>query len=254
MALKRCALLLVIVLIPTSLLANKLYFPQIVFGGGYSTTLVLMNRGTTNVSGSFQLFGQNSASLMNVPVNVPAGGSTRLTVPDTGTSGTSSWGMVDAGEGTVHGVAVFESRLNGALLTTAGVFGVEAGNGFTVPVDVAGNGIAANTAIAVANVNPNSSVTLVLQLISESGSGSPSVTSNDARFIALAPGQQRAEFVTTLWPNLAAGFKGTLAVGVMDKAQQPNSLVLTALSWNDGLFSAIPVIPGPSACNGCWDY
>jgi hypothetical protein len=254
MCLKRCVLLLVVSLIPTSLFSNKLYFPQVAFGGGYTTTIVLMNRGATNVSSDFQVYGQNGALLMSIPVSVAPGGSTRLTVPDPGSSITSSWGMLDAGTGTVQGMATFEYRgANGALTTIAGVSGLEAGNGFTIPVDVAGDGIAANTAIAMANVNSGSGVTVLLQLISESGSGAPSVTGNDARLLTLASGQQMAEFVTNLWPNLAAGFKGTLVVAVMDSAQQPNSLVLTALSAKDGLFSALPVIPSTD-CSGCWDY
>ena len=109
MDLKRSTLLLVVFLIPTSLLANKLYFPQVAFGGGYTTTIVLMNRGTTNVSSSFEVFGQNGALLTSLPVSVPPGGSTRLTVPDPGNAITSSWGMIDAGEGTVQGMAIFES-------------------------------------------------------------------------------------------------------------------------------------------------
>ena len=251
MALKRSALLLVVFLIPASLFANKLYFPQVAFGGGYTTTIVLLNRGTTNVSSNFQVFGQNGAPILSLPVTVAAGGSTRLTVPDSGPSITSSWGMLDAGDGKVQGMATFEYRsTSGALTTIAGVPGLEAGNGFTLPVDVAGNGIAANTAIAMANVNPGA-LTVVLALVSESGSG---LTGNDVHFMTLASGQQVAEFVTTIWPNLAAGgFKGTLAVSVVYSAQQPNSLVLTALSGRDGLFSALPVIPGTD-CNGCWDY
>ena len=255
MVLNRSVLLLVLFFIPASLFANKLYFPQVAFGGGYTTTIVLVNTGTTNVSSQLQVYGQTGALLRSVPVTVPAGGSSRLTVADPGTSIVSSWGMLDAGTVTVQGAAIFEFRsTNGALITTAGVFGSEAGNGFTLPVDVAGNGISANTGIAVANVNPSSEVTVVLQLISESGSGSPSVTGYFARHVTLAPGQQIAEVVTSIWPQLAVGFRGSLAVAVLDTAQKPNSLVVTGLSVKDGLLSALPVIPGTNSCNGCWDY
>ncbi len=255
MVLNRSVLLLVLSFIPASLFANKLYFPQVAFGGGYTTTIVLLNAGTANVSSHLQVYGQNGALVMSIPVTVPAGGSTRLTVADPGTSIISSWGMLDAGTGTVRGAAIFEFRsANGALITTAGVLGIEAGNGFTVPVDVAGNGISANTGIAIANVNTSSDVTVVLQLISENGSGSPSVTGYFSRFVTLAPGQQIAEVVTSIWPQLAVGFKGSLAVAVLDSAQRPNSLVLTGLSVKGGLLSSLPVIPGTNSCSGCFDY
>jgi hypothetical protein len=254
MVFNRSVLLLVLFFIPASLFANRLYFPQVAFGGGYTTTIVLMNAGAANVSSQLQVYGQTGALVMSVPVTVTAGGSTRLTVSDPGTSIISSWGMLDAGTGTVQGAAIFESRsTNGALITTAGVFGIEAGNGFTVPVDVTGNG-SANTGIAIANVNTSSEVTVVLQLISESGSGSPSVTGYFSRFVTLAPGQQIAEFVTSFWPQLADGFRGSLAVAVLDIAQRPNSLILTGLSIKEGLLSALPAIPGTNSCSGCWDY
>jgi hypothetical protein len=254
MVLNRSVLLLVLSFIPASLFANKLYFPQVAFGGGYSTTIVLLNAGTANVSSNLQVYGQNGALVRSIPVTVPAGGTTRLTVADPGPSIISSWGMLDAGAGTVRGAAIFEFRsANGALITTAGVLGIEAGNGFTVPVDVAGNG-SATTGIAIANVNTSSDVTVVLQLISEGGSGSPSVTGYFPRFVTLAPGQQIAEVVTSIWPQLAAGFKGSLAAAVLDSAQRPNSLILTGLSVQGGMLSSLPVIAGTNSCSGCFDY
>ena len=75
MVLNRSVLLLVLFFIPASLFANKLYFPQVAFGGGYTTTIVLMNAGTTNVSSHLQVYGQTGALVMSVPVTVPAGGS-----------------------------------------------------------------------------------------------------------------------------------------------------------------------------------
>jgi hypothetical protein len=50
MAFKRYFLLIAFCFIPTSLFSNKLYFPQVVFGGGYTTTIVLINMGMTSVS------------------------------------------------------------------------------------------------------------------------------------------------------------------------------------------------------------
>jgi hypothetical protein len=254
MALKRYFLLIVLCFTPTSLFSNKLYFPQVAFGGGYTTTIILMNTGTTNVSSNFKVYGQTGALLRTIPTTLSAGGSTRISLVDSGQSIISSWGMLDAGTGIVQGVATFENHSNtGALIMTAGVLGLEAADAFTLPVDVTENGIASNTAFAIANVNLTSAVTIVLQLISETGSGSPSATLNYARYITLGSGHPIGQLVTDVWPQLGVGFRGTLVVAAMD-ARQPNSLVLSALSIKKGFLSTIPAIPGPQNCLGCWDY
>src|SRR5262245_53019983 len=260
MALKRYALLIAFCFIPTSLFSNKLYFPQLVFGGGYTTTIVLLNKGTTSVSSDFLVYGERGALLRSIPTTVHGPVSPRPSLADPGPSIVSSWGMLDAGTETVQGAATFEVRsTTGALIATAGVLGVEAANDFTFPVDVAADGIASNTGFAVANVNPTSDVTVNFQLLSELGCGD--VTGADARSITLRSGQHIAEFVTEVWLQLGAPFKGTLLVWVTPG--QPNSLVLTALNLKDGLMSALPVISGVvndevlSAINagaGCWDY
>jgi hypothetical protein len=251
MTLKRYFLLIAFCFIPTSLFSNKLYFPQVVFGGGYTTTVVLINMGMTNVSSNLQVYGQTGALLRSIPTTVPGGGSTRLSISDTGQSIISSWGILDAGAETVRGAASFDVRsTTGALLDTAGVLGVEAVNDFSFPVDVAENGIASNTGFAIVNVNPNN-VTVGLQLMSESGNGSPSVTGADARFITLGSGHQIAEFVTEIWPQLGV-FRGTLLVWVTERS---SSLVLTAVNVKNGLMSAVPVVSGAvNDCRGCWDY
>jgi hypothetical protein len=251
MALKRYVLLIVFCCIPTSLFSNKLYFPQVAFGGGYTTTVVLMNMGMTSVSSDFQVYAQTGALLKNIPTTVPGGGSTRLSIADPGQAIISSWAMLDAGTGTLQGIATFDLRsTNGGLITTAGVSGLEAGDGFRLPVDVTADGIAVNTGIAMVNVNPSNRITVVLVLMPESGSSS--VTGSDERFITLDSGHQIAEFVTSIWPRLAVGFRGTLSVSVVDFGVH-DSLVLTGLSVKEGLLSALPVIPDNS-CFGCWDY
>jgi hypothetical protein len=257
MTLKRYVLLfagVAVLFIPPSLFANKLYFPQVAFGGGYTTTIILMNMGTTNVSSTFQVFGQTGTLLRSIPVTVPDGGSTRLSIADPGPSIISSWGVLDAGAATVQGAATFDVRTtNGALFDNAEVLGGQAANDFGFTVDVTRNGIA-NTGFALANVDPNSDVTVRLQLLSESGNGSPSVTGADSKTITLGSGHQIAVFVTSIWPQLAAaGFRGTLLIVVT--SGPPNSLVLTALNLKEGLLSAAPAFSGiVNSCRGCFDF
>ena len=48
-------------LFPASVFSNTLYFPQVAFGGGYSTTFAIVNTGTTAVSGRLNLYSQTGA-------------------------------------------------------------------------------------------------------------------------------------------------------------------------------------------------
>src|SRR5688572_29298324 len=131
-------LLLVLIGVPQSLFSNTLYFPHAVFGGGYSTTFVITNTGTANVASTVTFFGQdgNIRPDLNVPINLAAGSSTRITLPNSGPV-TIVWAQVAAGAGTVQGVATFDFRASGGgLITTAGVLGIEAGSSFLLPVDV----------------------------------------------------------------------------------------------------------------------
>jgi hypothetical protein len=51
--------LLSVMLLPASLFANTLYFPQVAFGGGFSTSFVIINNGTTDVSSQINFYSQD---------------------------------------------------------------------------------------------------------------------------------------------------------------------------------------------------
>src|SRR5687767_2571168 len=106
-----CVIVAVVVM-PLSAFANTLYFPQVAFGGGYSTTFTLTNTGTTAVSSTLTFYDQNGIvrADLNRPVSLAAGNSTRITLPNTGSGISVVWGELAAGAGTVQGVATFELR------------------------------------------------------------------------------------------------------------------------------------------------
>ena len=91
-------LLLLLCGIPGALFSNTIYFPQVAFGGGYSTTFVIMNTGTTAISGTLSFFSQAGVarSDLNSQVNIPVGGSVRYAVPNTGAL-TVVWAQFAAG-------------------------------------------------------------------------------------------------------------------------------------------------------------
>ena len=88
MKLKVLLFLLVVTLCPASLFSNSLYFPQVAYGGGYSTTFVIVNTGTTAVAARLNFYSQSGAPLadLGTQVSIAAGNSTRITLPDTGRS------------------------------------------------------------------------------------------------------------------------------------------------------------------------
>ena len=243
MVVKRYCLLIALCFLPTSLFSNKLYFPKVSFGGGSTTTIILMNSGMTTVSSPFQIYAQTGDLLRSIPTTVPGGGSTRLSIADPGQSIINSWGVFDAGKETVKGVATVDMRsTTGTLINRAGVFGVEAANHFSIPVDVAEKGLS-NTVFAMANVNRYKrsclstfsscrKVASALHLRRE--------RQNLQGLLCFLRGIRSPTFVTDIWPELKAGFKGTLLIAVV--SGQASSLVVTALSLKDGLFSPVPAI------------
>ena len=129
---------------------------------------------------------------------------------------------------TVKGVAIIDIRsTTGTLINRAGMFGVDAANDFTFPVDVTGNAVS-NTVFAMANVNDKSALTATLQLMSENGHGSPFVTGVRgvrgvfAKSITLGARQPITAPLTDNCPQLAVGFRGKLLIRV--SSGQPNSL------------------------------
>src|SRR5262245_13171403 len=142
MRLKLLLFVCFVALFPASLFSNTLYFPQVAFGGGYSTTFTIVNTGTTPVSGQLNIYSQLGAlrSDLGTPLSIAPGNSVRYTVPNSGGL-TAVWGEFNAGAGTVQGVATFDARDGaGHLVASAGVLGVEADNTFVLPVDVTGTG------------------------------------------------------------------------------------------------------------------
>src|SRR6185369_4018598 len=111
--------MLLVALFPASGFSNTLYFPQVAFGGGYSTTFAIVNTGPTAVSGRLNLYSQGGGLRADLggQVFIAPGNSRRLAVPNIGPL-TAVWGEFDAGPGSVQGVATFDSRdASGRLVT-----------------------------------------------------------------------------------------------------------------------------------------
>ena len=192
----RFFLLLIVLSVPRSLLANTLYFPQVAYGGGYTTTFVIMNTGTAAVASQLRLYTQTGAALTPVNVNVPVGGSVRYSVSDPGSTINVAWGVVATDSSTLQGVATFDYRAaNGVLITSAGVLGLDGGNSFLLPVDVTST---ASTGVAIANTTTNS-VFVNLRLLREDGFGCCERCTHVSARRASANSRLRSEHVS---PNI----------------------------------------------------
>jgi hypothetical protein len=215
--------------------AANIYFPQVAVGGGYSTTFTLMNTGPTALSGSLLVYNQDGSPRAGLPssfasVSIPAGGSVRLTLPNSGDLTVGSAFFQTAG--TVQGLASFDLRgPDGQLQTTAGVLGIASGPRFLIPVDMSAS---SQTGLAVMNASPvGTSVTM--RLISEAGAQVAS--SPDARLSAFGGYRQIADFINNLFPGQSVSdFRGTVVIEALGQ------LAATGIVVKEGFLSALPVI------------
>jgi len=217
--------------------ANTLYFPQVVAGGGYSTTFTLLNTDSIPLTGQLRVFNQNGSQRSSPSewesISIPASGSVRFTLNNSGSLIIGSAYFQTAAN--VNGVATFERRkIDGPLETIAGVLGAPASSRFLIPVE-----ISASSGTGVALVNTAETPTNIrLLLLGENGATIGATT--DARFNPLAGRQQFSDFVTNFFPQLAlTDFKGTLVIEATNLSQQ---IAATGLVVKEGLLSALPAI------------
>jgi hypothetical protein len=229
---KRFLLLLALAVFPSSLFANTLDFPQVVYGGGFTTIFVINNTGTTDVTAQLNIYSQGGVlQSVSTTITIKAGASARFSV-STGTTATLGWAEFVAANTTVAGVATFEYRGgDGKLSTAAGVLGVEATNSFLLPVEVTAT---SSTGIAIANTTTG---VLIYQLRVVSASGAAVTTSQRS----LGPRGQEAKHIDEYISSLSGtAFNGTVYVETLGGA---TGLAVTAIVQKEGLLSASAVIP-----------
>ena len=226
--------LLLLSLTPVSVFANTIYFPEVVYGGGYTTNFTIINTGTALVSSQLIIYSQEGTQLGSIPILVMGAGSTRYSLSDKGPL-KIGWGVIAAGNATVQGVASFDQRNDsGVLVTSSGMLGLDAGNSFLVPVE------SSSTGVAIANTN-TSAVNVRLRLLGENGSELAS--RDDTRLNPLGSRRQIVDSIGTIFPEFSGtAFRGALVVETSGNAPS-NSLAVTGFTLKEGLFSAVPVVP-----------
>jgi hypothetical protein len=218
------------------------FFPQVVVGGGYSTTFTLSNTGATAISGNltltdhqgnpFTTSSPNSGTGSSFPVSIPPGGTTFLTVNSVNSSDPpiSGWASVLTSGGLLSGVATYQLVSGGVLQTATGVLPSQPIQFATIPID---DDYSQNRFTAYALANPTGQNLVVkLGVVDQNGN-----LVNDTISITLGPGQQTARY---LYQDLnRPQFRGSMVL----RGQGGGTFVGVALIQNQQLFTVIPVIP-----------
>ena len=230
-------------------------FSHVAIGGGYTTIFTFLNTGSVPVNANLILTDKNGSPLdaslagpsispdlsetggrvfaSSLTFTVPSGGTRYLTA--TGSSSgdpKTGWARIENSGGLLGGVATFSLAPEGAATqTVAGVLSSNAISAATIPVD---DDVPQNrfTGFAVANLG-NSSITIKVMAVNTNGS--PAATLSD---IVLKPGAQTATFIFQD-PKASQKFKGSVVL----IGQGGATFSVVALVLNQGMFTAIPVIP-----------
>ncbi len=226
------------------------YFPQVAFGGGYTTVFTFLNPGTVRSSGTvfltdndgnpvsavLSLPGFPGSTGSSFPINVPPGGEQAVTATaaSQGEAVTAGAARIAISAGTVGGVATFQVMDHDKLKTIVGVLAAPATNSATIPVDddqtlgdkshVTGYAISnpghEDISIKVVMVNPDGSTARILNPIPVKAGGHVS------RFF---------------WEDLAdPGFRYRGSFVLI--AEPGKAFSVVALVLNQGLYTAVPVI------------
>jgi len=223
-------------------------FAHLAIGGGYSTVFTLLNTGIDALNGTLNLTGQDGNPLVasltdgqtsvtssNLPVAIPAGGAKYVTVTSVNKTDPTraGWARVSSTGGILGGVATFQlAGLNGALQTIAGVLSSAPVSVATIPVD---DDTSANRFTGYAIANPGSSpINIKVEEVSADGTTVIALSA-----LSIDPGKQVASFLFQD-PKARQKFQGSLVL----IGQNGASFCVVGLVQNQGLFTAIPVVPG----------
>jgi hypothetical protein len=224
---------------------TPVYFPQLAIGGGFTTTVVLLNTSTSTETGSIALFSDTGAPLVLQRVNGPSASLFPYSIPPAGslvfqTDGSLSptqvgWIGVAPTPGTNApvGAGIFSYSPQGILVTESGVpSAVPTANAFLY-IDTS-NGH--DTGIAL--VNPGSvDATVTVRAFQTDGTTS---AGNGPATLRLPAGGYKAAFADQLIEGLPGGFKG---VAQITSTSRIVALTLRSLtnSRNETLLTTFPV-------------
>ena len=191
-------------------------FPQIADGGGYQTTIILLNTSNAGESGVVRFFGNDGTALpvrmaggdaagSQFPYAIPAGGFVRFVTDGSPAEANAGWAQLipDGGSAAPVGAAIFSYTRGDVLVTESGVAATTATTHARIYVDLSGGH---DTGLAV--VNPGSAALRLTATAYELDGITPA--GNGPGTVDLAPSGHAAKFAWQFIEGLREGFTGVL--------------------------------------------
>jgi hypothetical protein len=225
-----------------ALTTTAVYFPQLVDGGGYVTTVILVNTSGATESGTIAIF-DNAGAPLSVRSNgttastfnysIPASGAFVFQTDGSPTSARPGWVKVTPSSGSAPvGSGIFSYSPGGMLVTESGVPSAVPTTKARVYVDKSKGH---DTGLALAN--PGAATTVTLRTFQTDGS---TVAGSGPATVNLAVNAHEAKFVGELISGLPSGF-----VGVAEFTSTTPIVALTLRSLtnarNDFLLTTFPI-------------
>ncbi len=234
-----------------ALTTTPIYFPQLADGGGYTTTLNLLNTSNASESGTIAIFDDNGAPLVvretggttasTFSYSIPVGGS--FVFQTDGSGAGVKIGSVTltpaSGNSAPIGAGVFSFSPADILVTESGIPSARPTTHARIYVDKSGGH---DTGIAIANPG-GSAANITLQSFQNNGS---TPAGNGPASLTVGTGGHAAKFVGQLISGLPDGFTGVLDVS---SASPFVALTLRSLSNGRGdfLLTTFPIADATQA-------
>ncbi len=226
-------------------------FPQVAFGGGFTTIFSFLNTGADTATGNLILTNSQGSPLTtsfsspsgsssvgaSIPLSIPSGGSQLIFANpvNTGDPTVTGWARVESSGGSLGGVATFQFVSGSNTLTTiVGVLSATLANVATIPLND-DHTVSRDTGYAIAN-DSSTAINIKIDLVNPDGTIAQTVS--PPALNPLAPG---AYFAGFLWQNISPTFKFQGSMVLIEQAGHPFAVL--ALVENGNLFTSIPVIP-----------
>jgi photosystem II stability/assembly factor-like uncharacterized protein len=237
-----------------SLSTESIYFPHFVDGGGYTSSLILLNTSGATENGSLQILDNRGIPLVVNQVGGTAGSSFSYSIPSGGafvlrTDGfpatpNSGWVRLipDPGASTPIASGIFSYNPADVLVSESGVPTSDPTTHARIYVDLSGNH---NTGIALANVE-DAAATITIRAFQKDGI---TQVGSGQEVVELSANGHDAYFADRLIPGLPQGFTGVLDINSKSRFA---ALTLRSLNNenNDFLMTAFPIAdlnrPAPS--------
>jgi trimeric autotransporter adhesin len=227
---------------------DPVYFPQFADGGGYTTSLVLVNTSSQTETGKLDIFDSAGVPFLvsqvggspnsSFPYSIPAGGAFYFQSDGLPASAMVGWARIvaDAGSMTPIGSGVFGFNPGGVLVSESGVPSAVPTTHARIYADLSGSH---NTGLAIANIGSSSGYIVIRAFLLD---GASEVGYSQAPLL-LAGNSHDAKFANQYINGLPEGFKGVLDIS----SAIPFAALTTRFLYNERYDSLMTTFPTADA-------